>query len=73
MPAKILILLSLSRIINFDTMKFIMIKFRKFMKNVRTMSREVYRVGSKDGDFMKAENRLFDDWKNEQHTSPARD
>jgi len=46
-------------------MKFIMIKFRKFMKNVRKMSREVYRVGSKDGEFMKAENRLFDDWKNE--------
>lgn len=43
------------------------------MKNVRKMSREVYRVGSEDGEFMKAENRLFDDWKNEQRTSPARD
>ena len=44
------------------------------MKIVRKMSREVYRVGSKDGEFMKAVNshQLFDDCENEQHTSPAR-
>jgi hypothetical protein len=54
-------------------MKVIMSKFRKFMKNVRKISGEVYRVGSKDGEFMKAVNKPFDDWENEQRASPALD
>ena len=31
------------------------------MQIVRKMSRELYRVGSRDGECMKAVNRLFDD------------